>query len=200
MVFPVCMIRNMGRFISERVEGRKGGRGITENPCFPQEGQCWGTTCLGQENWQGTERVLRERAEEVAGGRGCKKQPGLTRRFSCYRDKEEWKKVFSKQLLWNEFAGSVLNLKWSNMLWMGSFHQNVTKQEAGKKTQVFDKLWYQTSSVSLARSYTAISRSCDIWAASKSTTAHGPCDAVRCSLFSKRSEFLTLAVEEAQLI
>lgn len=132
MVFPVCMTRNMGRFISERVEGRKGGRGITENPCFPQEGQCWGTTCLGQENWQGTERVLRERAEEVAGGRGCKKQPGLTRGFLCYRDKEEWKKVFSKQLLWNEFAGSVLNLKWSNMLWMGSFHQNVTQQEAGK--------------------------------------------------------------------
>lgn len=73
---PLCMTRNMGGFIPERGGGREGEKGITENPCFPHEGQCQGTTCLRQENWAGTERDLEGKGRR--GSRGCKKQPGLT--------------------------------------------------------------------------------------------------------------------------
>lgn len=58
VVSPVGMTRNMGGFKPERVEGREAGKGITENPCFPREGRCRGTTCLGQENWQDIESDL----------------------------------------------------------------------------------------------------------------------------------------------
>lgn len=194
MLSPVC-IRNMWGFIPGRVGGRGGGREFTENLRFPHGGQYQGSTCLGQ-NWQGMERDLEGTAWQETGL--ARSSQGWQEGFSCYRDKNQWKTVLSKLLLQKEFAGRILNLKLSNMLWMPS-STKMSHRRKQEKTQVFDKLWYQTSSVRLARSYWAISRSCDIWAASKSTKPQHPCDALRCFLFT-RSKFLTLAEEEAPLI
>lgn len=68
MVSPVCTTRNMGGFIAERV-GRETRKGDYRDPCFPHEGQCRATACLGQENWQGTEIDLKGK-----GGRGVRRQ------------------------------------------------------------------------------------------------------------------------------
>lgn len=95
----------------------------------------------------------------MAGDRACKKQPRLTRGI-----------LLSKLLLQNEFPGRILNLKLSNRLWMVSSTKMSHKRKQ-EKTQAFDKVWYQTSPVSLARTS-------DIWAASKSAKPQGPCDAV----------------------
>lgn len=165
MVSPVCTTRNVGGFIPERVGGREQGRGITENPRFPRGAMLRDNMSGAGElsrHWKGFWRKGQKRWQEAGVARSIQ---GWQGGFSCYRDREQWKNVFSKQLPWNEFAGRVLNAKWSNMLWMGSFHQNVTQQKAGKNPSLWQAL-VPDQLCQPCQELQGISMSCDIWAAS----------------------------------
>lgn len=155
---PTVFDNHVGGIIPGRVGGKRGRREFTANPCFPHCGQYQGSTCLGP-NWQGTERDLEGRAWQETGL--ARSSQGGQEGFSCYMDKNQWKTALSKLLLQNEFPGGILSVKLSNRLWMAS-STKMSHRRKQEKTQASDKLWYQTSPVSLARSSWAISRSCDI--------------------------------------
>lgn len=73
MVSPVCTTRNMGGFIPERVGG------LQRIHVFHMRGNAEGQRAWGRRTGKALKGILKEGTEEVAGGRGCRKWPGLTR-------------------------------------------------------------------------------------------------------------------------